>query len=238
MKLFLSWSGNRSKALAEVLKNWIPQLIQAVEPWISLDIEKGRRWGPEIADQLEGSRVGIICLTRDNLGAPWLLFEAGALSKTKDAYVCTLLLDISPADLKPPLGDFQHTTLERDDIIKLFHTIRVIVLNANEKAPSELVLDALFNKLWVDLQDDLNKILTKPSGSNTPLRQDREILEEMLLILRDLQRRQTLLEFKDDPEAIELIMKSKGLDEDEARKVWNHLYKVIRSMSENLKDTR
>src|SRR5688572_19220319 len=109
MEVFLSWSGERSKAVAETLSVWLGQVIQAVDPWISSDIEKGARWNPEIAARLEQSRVGIICLTKENLDAKWILFESGALSKTKDAYVCTLLLDIDPSDVEQPLGQFQHT---------------------------------------------------------------------------------------------------------------------------------
>src|SRR4051812_34315853 len=88
MLVFLSWSGQRSKAVAEELERWLRQVIQTVEPWISTDIDKGLRWGPELSDRLEGSKIGIICLTKDNLDTRWILFEAGALSKTKDTYVC------------------------------------------------------------------------------------------------------------------------------------------------------
>src|SRR5947209_2677734 len=83
--------------------------VHPVEPWLSRDIAKGTRWGPEVADKLEKSRVGIVCLTPENLDERWILFEAGALSKTKDAYVCTLLLDVKPIDVKEPLSQFHHT---------------------------------------------------------------------------------------------------------------------------------
>ena len=103
MLIFLSWSGDRSKAIAETFTSWISQVIQAADPWISRDIAKGARWGPEVSDRLSSSKVGIVCLTPENLASPWILFEAGALSKTKDAYVCTFLLDLKPADVEEPL---------------------------------------------------------------------------------------------------------------------------------------
>ena len=96
--MFLSWSGDRSKAVAEGLGGWLVQVIQAVEPWISSGIEKGARWESEIAERLDEAKVGIVCLTSGNLTPPWILFEAGALSKTKDSYVCTFLLDVTPGD--------------------------------------------------------------------------------------------------------------------------------------------
>ncbi|HXQ39553.1 MAG TPA: hypothetical protein VN843_36480, partial [Anaerolineales bacterium] len=66
MLVFLSWSGHKSQIVAEGLQNWLSQVIQAVEPWLSADIDKGLRWGPEVANRLERSKVGIICLTREN----------------------------------------------------------------------------------------------------------------------------------------------------------------------------
>jgi hypothetical protein len=83
MKVFISWSGPRSKAAAQALHQWLPDVIQSIEPWMSAeDIDAGARWGNEVTNELAQTRCGIICLTQDNLTAPWILFEAGALSKT------------------------------------------------------------------------------------------------------------------------------------------------------------
>jgi hypothetical protein len=48
------------------------------------DIDKGTRGLPAIAQQLEETQFGLICLTPESMNAPWLLFEAGALSKSQD----------------------------------------------------------------------------------------------------------------------------------------------------------
>lgn len=117
MQVFLCWSGERSKAMAEALKDWLPQVVQAVKPWISSsDIDKGSRWITEMSDTLKETQVGIVCLTRENLDAKWILYEAGALSKTEDARVCTFLLDIEDTDLEYPLAQFQHTRFEKEDV--------------------------------------------------------------------------------------------------------------------------
>ena len=69
MNLFLSWSGSISKDLAEILRDWIPSVIQEVEPFMSSeDIEKGVRWNMDIAKQLEESTIGIICITPEDFG--------------------------------------------------------------------------------------------------------------------------------------------------------------------------
>ncbi len=66
--------------MADILRQWIPGVIQAVRPYYSPDdIAKGARWTNEISKELDESRIGLICLTSDNLEAPWLMFEAGGL---------------------------------------------------------------------------------------------------------------------------------------------------------------
>lgn len=71
MKVFLSWSGDRSKAVAELLDEWIQCVIQAVDPWMSSkDIDRGSLWFSEITDQLQNTSIGIICLTQDNKNKP------------------------------------------------------------------------------------------------------------------------------------------------------------------------
>lgn len=143
MKVFLSWSGARSKALAELLHTWLPQVIQAVEPWMSSEMEKGQKWSPEVANRLSETRFGLLCLTRENLSAPWLLFEAGALSKTPDAYLWTFLHGISPIDVEQPLAQFQHTIGEKNDVRKLIHTINLAVREQNEKSLAEATLNKI-----------------------------------------------------------------------------------------------
>lgn len=67
MKIYFAWSGERSWEIATVLGNLISKVIQAAEPWISSDIDKGTRWQEEIGNHLEEAKVGIVCLTPENL---------------------------------------------------------------------------------------------------------------------------------------------------------------------------
>lgn len=94
MKVFISWSGSLSKKVAEILKPWIKCVLQVTEPFMSAeDIDKGTLWFNVISDQLADTAVGIICLTRDNLDQPWILFEAGSLAKgLSKTRVCRFLV--------------------------------------------------------------------------------------------------------------------------------------------------
>lgn len=189
MLVFISWSGQRSKVVAEALETWLAQVIQAVEPWISQDIDKGSRWGAEIAGRLELSKVGIICLTKSNLDARWIHFEAGALSKTKDAYVCALLLGIKQSEVKYPLAQFQHTTAEKEDIFKLLSAINRAVENSGERTLPESRLRAIFETYWPKLERVFQESATLQETTSRPSRTTDEMLQEILETLRNQERR-------------------------------------------------
>jgi|GEM_PF-4121758 len=72
MKIFISWSGKLSQNLGNALKEWIPDVLQAVQCYFTPeDIQKGDRWSSEIAKELEESMFGIFCVTPENLrGCP------------------------------------------------------------------------------------------------------------------------------------------------------------------------
>ena len=58
MKVFISWSGQHSKKLGEVLRDWLPGVLQLVTPYFTpSDIEKGTRWSTDIAKELSASQI-------------------------------------------------------------------------------------------------------------------------------------------------------------------------------------
>lgn len=182
MKVFISWSGQRSAAVADALRYWLPKVIQALEPWMSADdIEKGTRWRSGLASELEKSSVGIICLTRENLASTWIHFEAGALSKQQEnTYVCTLLFGLEYTDVREPLAQFQHTRATKDDLRKLISTINTSL--GDSKLP-ESELSESFEVWWPKLEERLARI-DEIAANNQPIRNDRELLEEILEVVR------------------------------------------------------
>lgn len=182
MKVFISWSGDRSKAIAESLRYWLPKVIQAIHPWMSAnDIEKGTYWRGGLTIELEQSSVGIICLTPENIESPWIHFEAGALSKLQqNTRVCTFLFELDPVDVRDPLAQFQTTKAQKDDLRKLIHTINN---SLGEVKLSETEINESFDVWWPKLEERLNDI---PVYRDAPQfqREEREILEEILELVR------------------------------------------------------
>jgi hypothetical protein len=186
MDVFISWSGERSRAAAEALRGWLPKIINAIKPWLSSeDIDKGARWSTDVATRLEAAKAGIICLTQSNLHSDWILFEAGALSKTlKNTFVCPFLIGLEPSDVKPPLAQFQATKATRDDVLKLLKTLNAAL---GDSALTEIHIDDAFEVWWPKLEFLLNALPTDDSKTKTH-RPDRELLEEILAVVRNQTR--------------------------------------------------
>jgi hypothetical protein len=184
MKVFISWSGERSKAIADALHHWLPTVIQSIETWMSEhDIDKGTRNIPAISKNLEETQFGIICLTPENLNAPWLLFEAGALSKSQeDARVWTFLYALEYVDVQGPLSQFQHTKAQEDDVRKLLQAINKASVSSSI---TDQQLQVSFDRGWPELEESLRTI-PATTEDPAPKRSDRDLIEESLTILRKL----------------------------------------------------
>jgi hypothetical protein len=208
MKVFLSWSGERSKNVAKVFFDWLPQIIQALEPWISTNIPKGARSLQEISSELEKSNIGIICLTQDNLDSNWILFEAGALSKMNNTKVCPFLLDVNPSNIKPPLSQFQHSNFTKESVFDLLNTINQQLVVSNEKPLPEKTLHQVFERSWSEFNDRISEILKSSPEKAIQIRSDRDILEEILATIRMQDRGSALFSLtKEDADLLEIAEK-------------------------------
>ena len=191
MKIFISWSGPRSQYIAKALNDWLPKVIQAVDPWMSSeDIAVGTRWAAEISNNLSEIRVGIICLTPENQNNPWIMFEAGALSKTlQNTFVCPYLMDISPSQLSSPLTQFQSVQADKDGTFKLLQTLNKALGEGSRITDSQL--SESIDMWWSSLE----KILEGAPNVNLSRVQKRssdEILEEVVENTREQLRREEI----------------------------------------------
>ncbi len=158
MKVFISWSGERSRAIADILRDWLKDVLRDIEPFISTqDIYKGEQWLDSITKELDMSDSGIICVTPENLYSSWLLFEAGALSKSlgdKSSKVIPFLFEIKKKDIKGPLSTFQAVEYSEEDVFALIKSLNLQMDNPVK----ERRLEKDFEAWWPKLNEQINTI--------------------------------------------------------------------------------
>lgn len=210
MKIFISWSGELSQSVALLLRLWLQNVIQVVEPYVSSeDIEKGSRWFADIDNKLDESDFGIVCVTRENMIKPWILFEAGAISRSINrSRVTPLLIDLSPADLNGPLAQFQATTISEADMLRLVQDLGNFL---GDPRFNDALIERAFYKWWPDLHQAVNEIIesAKESEPQIDRRPDRDILEELLQTTRTLSQL-----ISSSNEEVEIPRSTSGTDSD------------------------
>ncbi len=191
MKVFISWSGDRSQTIAQALLEWLPLVIHGVEPWLSkADIAAGERWSQSIAKELEACNFGILCVTRENVGSPWILFEAGSLAKSlESSRVIPLLFDLDYSEISGPLAQFQAKKTDKENLSDVVQSINGVL----PQSIPEAHVRALFEALWPKLEGKLAGIPKHPP-SGKPIRPQIEVLEELVSGIRALELRSKGLE--------------------------------------------
>ena len=144
------------------------------------DIERGARGVVEIVEQLSATNFGLVCLTPENLEGKWIHFEAGAISNLGKSRVCTVLFQVSHAQIKGPLSDFQYTVFKKIDIKKLLNTLNS---KLNKSLP-DAILDKQLETYWPELEAAINAI--PEIQSHIPERGLQDIAEGILEKVRQL----------------------------------------------------
>lgn len=198
MDIFISWSGSISREAALVIREWLPDVIQSLNPWMSSkDISAGARWNNEIQEKLAKTKFGIICLTSDNLEAPWILFEAGALAKSiENTFVCPFLIGLSPSDIPGgPLSQFQAKPADRVGTWELLKSINAAL---GDTALEENQLRRSYDRCWPELEKELSE-LSEIEPNKELERSIDDKVDEILLIARELMRNPLKLLYILDP---------------------------------------
>jgi len=155
MRVFISWSGEQSQLIALALSPWLKRVLPSIDPWVSVEqIDSGARWADALAEALEETNFGIVCVTRANQAAPWPMFEAGALAKRmKTARVVPLCIDLPLRDLTGPLAAFQGRSLDEPGMRRLVHDLNE---SAGNKIPRNEV-EINFDSSWPHLKAAIEK---------------------------------------------------------------------------------
>lgn len=194
MKIFLSWSGATAKAVAIGLRTLLQDVNYTLQPWMSeTDLDPGARWGRDLAEQLQETNFGIICATRQSIESAWLLFEAGALSKSTTASrVCPYLIGLKPSLLTGPLSQFQSREATAEGTLSLLRSIN------NSMGNDALKQDQLqrnFERFWPDLEAVLRQVRGKSVLSPS---QKRDFVK-LLLSAFQYKELETVFAFNDLP---------------------------------------
>lgn len=188
MKVFISWSGAASQELAFALRDWLPYVVQAIEPWVSQeDIAKGSVWFSSIRTELSTSAFGLCCLTPENLKSPWMAFETGALVASQGIGkegVSPILLGVKAADVVGPYDQLQATELTLTDVQRLLTS-----MNAKQPEKQRLAADRLkeiTETYWPKLELRLRAIrpLLSAVAIASVERTETEVLEDLVRTTR------------------------------------------------------
>jgi hypothetical protein len=131
-------------------------VIEGINFWLSSrDLPDGRRWASELSEHLEASDFGILVVTPINLSSPWLLFEAGALSKDiESGRVIPYLVAVGKDELVGPLGQFQALSADKAGTLRLVKAI----CSALQASPDATVIQKRFDAFWPELNHSLDEI--------------------------------------------------------------------------------
>ncbi|MGC4859775.1 toll/interleukin-1 receptor domain-containing protein [Micromonospora sp. DT41] len=186
MKVFISWSGEPSRSIASALHGWLGIVVQHVDPWLSdAEIESGTRWNEAIATNLEDTDFGLVCVTRSNQSAPWLMFEAGALAKRLSvARLVPLCIDLEPAEVISPLQSFQSRKLDKEGMRRIVHELGE--MSENPKPREDI--DRLFEAMWPELDRQVQLAATQHESVDGPRRSTTDMLAELVTRVRNLER--------------------------------------------------
>lgn len=185
MKIFISWSGPHAMAIAKVLKSWLKNTFDSADPWVSdEDISGGQVSLAEIDRALDGAQFGIVVTTKANQDAPWLSYEAGAMSREVDGgetRVMPMLVDLRVTDLTSPLKQYQAARFDAEGIGKMIKSIGEVLGLDKEQIDNKVTTRA------PDLEQLIAEIsVPAPSAPTKPARPEVDVLDEIVTDLRAL----------------------------------------------------
>lgn len=197
MKVFLSWSGPRSLAIATEFSTWLPKIIQDCRNiYISTETNKGDAWFTSITEALESSDIGVLILTPENQDAPWLNFEAGALLTNFDKRrLIPVLVGFKKTDYGGPMKSLQLTEFDdKVDMRRLLDTINEMTADPLEKGFLDEEHELKWHSFVEGAQrrlDTATEIQPSSSTSTETSRTADEKIDELLELVRDHQRTMT-----------------------------------------------
>lgn len=149
---FISWSGPSARKRATALKLLLKDVLPEANIFMSQeDIPAGSLWLSEINTALDSSFAGVVVVTPENVGSPWLHFEAGALAtRVEQKMVIPLLCGVDTTSLQgSPLAFFQALSVSREAVLQICRSF----VEALDISRAESQLERAFSKWWDEHAD-------------------------------------------------------------------------------------
>jgi hypothetical protein len=182
MRIFMSWSGDRSRAIAEEFKSFLSKVLQQTETFISSqDIELGSLGQNRVLLEVNERRFGLIFITPENKKSEWIHYEAGGLIKDleKDRVV-PILFGIAKQNISPPLSQFQMIEFDKQQVFGLIKQINL----ATEKPVETTNLSEVFEAFFSKVEEKINSVIADSPEKVQP-RTTEDILNELLQLSRE-----------------------------------------------------
>jgi hypothetical protein len=136
---------------------------EEIEPWDSNEIGPGLPWHDVLREELKKSKLGIVCVTPENLSSPWLMFEAGVLAhQHPTSRVVPYCLGVDIANLPDPIRHFQAVKADQAgtyDLVKLINQVKTTVVDQD-------VLKDRFLKFWQEFEQSMAGVLKHDAGAS------------------------------------------------------------------------
>lgn len=111
------------------------------------DISQDAFWQQEIVKGLDGTKVGVVILTSDNVHRPWLHYEVGYLTRYIDGgegLLSPILVGTSTASIQGPMTSLQATTFDRESMLRLVKDIN----KKTGEPTAETIVENTFGYVW------------------------------------------------------------------------------------------
>ncbi|HEY0379058.1 MAG TPA: TIR domain-containing protein [Pyrinomonadaceae bacterium] len=152
-RIFISWSGDESKKIANELKRFLDFTVRRGEPWVSDIIEGGANWEAELVKALEETEFAIVCLTKTNVKASSIHYEVGYIAACKKP-ICPYLFELQETEIDWPLSKHQAKKADAEGTRQMLITINK---KLGVEDPETYSKEA-FKKWWPGFNRELKKL--------------------------------------------------------------------------------
>lgn len=187
-QLFISWSGEKGKKVADLIYDWIGVIYKNVKGnvFLSTRMEPGILGFTEIMSALDNCTRGFFIMTQERIDSPWIHFEAGAVFKAKDTnWIIPIYVDINRNTLgNGPLSEFQSNIMfnynhleklilrtgsdlgwsHREDYLNNQQKICEEFNKKVKELEEEILPDAVISKLHQNCQNYAHSYICESSG--------------------------------------------------------------------------